>query len=374
MCRRTNRRGRRETRRRRVVALSSLRPSALSAVQYVLACFLLLLSFSGCGRGTKPRVVLYCAQDREFAEEILPEFTSQTGLEVIPKYDIESEKSVGLALEISREKNRPRCDVHWNNEILWTIRLQRQGLLEPYASPSATDYPSFAKAKDDTWHAFAERARVLLINTNLLPKPEDRPRSLLDLGDPRWKGRAVMAKPNFGTSATQAACLFEVLGTEKAKQFYRGLKDNGINIVPGNKQVAEGVSEGRFAVGITDTDDAIGEVSAGKPVAIVFPDRDAPKESRMGTLFIPNTVAIVRGRPNPAGARRLVDFLLSPEVETKLAEADSRQIPMNPQVHATLPKEFATRQTAKAMDVDFEKAADLWDEVQEFLRNEFARP
>jgi hypothetical protein len=26
------------------------------------------------------------------------------------------------------------------------------------------------------------------------------------------------------------------------------------------------------------------------------------------------------------------------------------------------------------MDVDFEKAADLWDEVQEFLRNEFARP
>ena len=183
-----------------------------------------------------------------------------------------------------------------------------------------------------------------------------------------------MAKPNFGTSATQAACLFEVLGTEKAKQFYRGLKDNRINIVPGNKQVAEGVSEGRFAVGITDTDDAIGEVSAGKPVAIIFPDRDAPKESRMGTLFIPNTVAIVRGGPNPAGARQLVDFLLSTEVETKLAESDSHQIPMNPQVHATLPKEFATRQTAKAMDVNFDKAADLWDEVQEFLRNEFARP
>src|SRR5260370_36081727 len=117
-----------------------------------------------------------------------------------------------------------------------------------------------------------------------------------------------MAKPNFGTSATQAACLFEVLGTEKAKQFYRGLKDNGINIVPGNKQVADGVSEGRFAVGITDTDDAIGEVSAGKPVAIIFPDRDAPKDSRMGTLFIPNTVAIIRGRPNPAGAKNDLRF------------------------------------------------------------------
>jgi iron(III) transport system substrate-binding protein len=212
------------------------------------------------------------------------------------------------------------------------------------------------------------------VNTKLLPKAEDRPRSLLDLTDPRWKGRVVMAKPNFGTSATQAACLFEVLGTEKAKQFYLDLKKNDVHIVPGNKQVADGVSDGQFAVGITDTDDAIGEVEAGKPVAIIFPDRDAPKDSRMGTLFIPNTVAIIRGSPNPAGAKKLVDFLLSPEVETKLAQSESHQIPMNPEVHATLPKEFATRQTAKAMDVDFEKAADLWDEVQEFLRNEFARP
>lgn len=328
---------------------------------------------SGC-KNTKSRVVVYCAQDREFAEDIFDEFKQKTGLEVTPKYDIESEKSVGLALEISREKDRPRCDVHWNNEILWTIRLQRQGLLEAYDSPSAEPFPAFAKAKNHTWCAFAERARVLLVNTKLVPKAEDRPRGLLDLTDPRWKDRVVMAKPNFGTSATQAACLFEVLGPEKAKQFYLDLKKNGVNIVPGNKQVADGVSEGRFAVGITDTDDAIGEVSAGKPVAIVFPDRDAPKDSRMGTLFIPNTVAIIRGSPNPSGARQLVDFLLSPEVETKLAEADSHQIPMNPQVHATLPKEFSTRQSAKAMDVDFEKAADLWDEVQEFLRNEFARP
>src|SRR5712692_4152462 len=324
-----------------------------------------LVCLSGCGKA-QSRVVVYCAQDREFAEGIFEDFKQKTGLEVIPKYDIESEKSVGLALEISREKSRPRCDVHWNNEILWTIRLQRQGLLEPYASPSATDYPSFAKAKDDTWHAFAERARVLLVNTNLLPKPEDRPRSLLDLSDPRWKGRVVMAKPQFGMSATQAACLFEVLGRENGKQYYLGLRNNGIQIVPGNKQVAEGVGEGRFAVGFTDTDDAIAEVKAGRPVAIVFPDRDAPKDSKMGVLLIPNTVAIIRGSPNPAGARQLVDFLLSPEVEAKLAKAECHQIPMNPQVQAELPKEFVTRKEAKAMDVDFEKAAALWDEVQEF--------
>jgi iron(III) transport system substrate-binding protein len=331
----------------------------------------LLVGTTGCS-GAKARVVLYCAQDQEFADQVLGEFTKRTGLKVDPKFDTEADKSVSLYVELVNEKARPRCDVHWNNEILSTIRLQRQGLLEPYRSPSAEPYPASAKARDDTWHAFAARARILIVNTNLVKEP-DWPRGLLDLVDRRWKGRVAMAKPQFGTTATQAACLFEVLGQHKARDFYLGLRDNGANIVPGNKQVAEGVAQGQFAVGITDTDDAIAEVEAGRPVTIIFPDRDRSQGDRMGTLFIPNTVAVIRGCPNPEGARKLVDFLLNPEVEGKLAETASHQIPLNPQVKARLPKEIARPEAVKAMEVDFEKAADLWDEVQGFLRNEFAR-
>jgi iron(III) transport system substrate-binding protein len=318
-------------------------------------------------------VVLSCAQDKEFADEILAEFTKQTGLVVAPKFDTESTKSVSLARELEQEKDRPRCDVHWNNEVLTMILLQRQGLLEPYASPVTEAFPASARADDNTWHAFAQRARVLLVNTEKVA--EDKwPRSLLDLTKPDWKGRVAMAKPNHGTSATHAACLFEVLGAEEAKRFYRDLRANEVQIASGNKQVAEGVSAGQYWVGITDTDDAIGEVEAGKPVAIVFPDRDRPRDDRMGTLFIPNTVGVVRGCPNPKEARRLVDYLLGPEVERKLAEAASHQIPVNLQVKAQLPKEIETPATVKVMAVDFAKAADLWDEVQAFLRNEFARP
>jgi iron(III) transport system substrate-binding protein len=96
----------------------------------------------------------------------------------------------------------------------------------------------------------------------------------------------------------------------------------------------------------------------------------------MGTLFLPNTLAVIRNCPDPEGARRLVDYLLSADVEKKLAESASRQIPLNPDVHANLPKEILRPRdaggTAKAMQVDFEKAADLWEEVQAFLRKEFA--
>src|SRR5262249_40927574 len=161
---------------------------------------------------------------------------------------------VSLYVELMQEKARPRCDVHWNNEILSTIRLQQQGLLDPYDSPSAAPYTASAKARDHSWHAFAARARILIVNTAQV-KELDRPRSLLELTEPRWKGRVAMAKPQFGTSATQAACLFEVLGPDKAREFYHGLRVNQIHIEPGNKQVAEGVGAGKYAVGITDTDD-----------------------------------------------------------------------------------------------------------------------
>ncbi len=262
-------------------------------------------------------------------------FTCRTGLTITPKYDTEAKKTVGLLTELIGEQQRPRCDVFWNNEPVGTVRLRKLGLLQPYDSPAAAPFPASAKAPDHTWYAFAQRARILLVNTKLVPE-NDRPRSLLDLTDPRWRGRVAMAVPLYGTTATQAACLFDVLGPEKAKEFYRGLKANGVQLAPGNKQVAEWVGAGQsptggaVAVGVSDTDDAMAEVEKGRPVTILFPDQETPKDGRLGTLFLPNTLGIIKGCPNPEGARKLIDFLLSPEIETALAEGESHQLPLNP--------------------------------------------
>ncbi len=317
--------------------------------------------------------MVYCAQDREFAETILADFEAETKLTIAAKFDTEANKSVGLATELQAESQRPRADLHWNNEILATIRLARQGLYEPYESPSAEPFPEWTKPADRTWQAFASRARVLIVNTNLVAE-KDYPRSILDLTAQHWSGKVALAKPLFGTTATQAACLFEVLGVERAKRFYRELKANHVQIVAGNKQTATGVADGRFAVGFTDTDDALIELNAGKPVAIIFPDRDGhPEFPRMGALYIPNTLAIIKGAPNPSGARKLMDYLLSSRIERRLAEGGGFQIPLNPEVKAELPESILTPKHVKTMQVDFEKAADLWDDVQAFLRNEFTR-
>jgi iron(III) transport system substrate-binding protein len=329
------------------------------------------LTLAGCGR-RDARIVLYCAQDREFAEALLTDFERDAGLRVDTKYDTEAQKTVGLARELEAETDRPRADVFWNNEPINTIRLQRLGVLEPYASPSAAGFPDWTRPADKSWQAFAARARVLIVNTQIIPNEANRPISLFDLSDPKWKGKVAMAKPQFGTTATQAACLFDVLGTDGVKDYYRRLKSNDVQIVAGNKQVATGVSDGRFAFGITDTDDALDELNAGKPVAIPFPDKDGNKDHpKLGVLYLPNTLALVKGGPNPAGGKKLIDYLLRPETEKRLAEGGGSQIPLNLAVTTNLPAAVLTPDKVKRMDVNFEKAADAWEDVQAFLRDLF---
>jgi iron(III) transport system substrate-binding protein len=121
---------------------------------------------------------------------------------------------------------------------------------------------------------------------------------------------------------------------------------------------------------LTDTDDAMAEIDAGKPVKLVFPDADAPADSGRGTLFFPNTVVLIKGGPNPDAAKKLIDYLLSPVVEAKLAKA-GYHIPLNPEVAPDFPAAMRPALTARQMAVDFARAAERWDDAQAFLRKEF---
>jgi iron(III) transport system substrate-binding protein len=324
-----------------------------------------LLFVVGCSFESSDEVVVYSALDREFSEPILERFTRESGITTLPKYDLESAKTVGLTTAIIAEANRPRCDVFWNNEILNTLRLKEKGLLDVYHSPVAENYPKAFRDPEGQWHGFAARARILIVNRDAVPQ-DQRPNSIHDLLDPKWKGKIGIAKPLFGTTATHAACLFAAWGDEKAKEFFEKLKANGVKVMSGNKQVALAASSGEIAFGLTDTDDALGEIDKARPVEIVYPDR-GPDE--FGTLFIPNTLAIVKGCRHPESARKLVDFLLSPPTESQLALCPSGQIPLNPGVSVKLRVE--TPRTVKAMPVDFAAAAAKWDAVAKFLREDF---
>ena len=336
------------------------------AVPLALAALWLPWS-AGCWRPAEREVVVYAALDEEFSAPILEEFSRGSGVRVRGVYDIESTKTVGLVRRLESEASRPACDVFWNNEIVQSLRLQRSGLLDVYRSPHAPNFPPAWRSGDGAWHALAARARILLVNTDLLSESEF-PRTILDLSDPRWKGRIAMAKPLAGTTMTHAAVLFAEWGQQDAERFFARVRDN-VHILSGNKQVAQSVARGEVAWGVTDTDDAMVELDRGAAVAIVYPDQ-GPEQ--MGTLLIPNTLCIVRNGPHPQAARQLVDFLLSGDVERALAKGRSAQFPLSRQVEQRS-RAAEGAGTLKWMNADFEKAVDQWGPTTEFLRNTFAR-
>ena len=90
----------------------------------------------------------------------------------------------------------------------------------------------------------------------------------------------------------------------------------------------------------------------------------------MGTLFIPNTLALIRGSANGAAAEQLLDYLLSPPVEERLARGPSAQIPLN--AHVNVAARVATPRDIRAMQIDFDRAADQWEEAAQFLQQLFA--
>ncbi|MEZ5989067.1 MAG: extracellular solute-binding protein [Planctomycetota bacterium] len=280
-----------------------------------------------CGR---KGVVLYCSTDENTAKEVVKLAEEALGIRIEAVYDTEANKTVGLVRQLFDEAAHPRCDVFWNNEVVHTARLWKKGLLEPYASPAAAEIPAQFKGPDGAWTGFAARARILIVNTDLLPDPAARPTSMWDLCDARWRGKATMAKPVTGTTLTHVAALFATFGEAEATRFLDGLKANGVGIERSNGATMRLVSDGTYAFGFTDTDDfnvALREKNF--PVAAVFPDQG---EGGAGTFLIPNTVCLIKGGPNPDNGRRLIDFLLSPAVERHLAASRSAQIPVRDSV------------------------------------------
>ena len=104
-------------------------------------------------------------------------------------------------------------------------------------------------------------------------------------------------------------------GDEKATEYFKKLHENEVKLLGGNGPVAEAVGRGTVQFGLTDNDDVESARRGGK-LAAGWPDQDG-----IGTLMIPTTVGLVKGSRNEAAAKKLIDYLLSSEVEAKLIEA-----------------------------------------------------
>lgn len=332
----------------------------LIALVALIALLILPVACKGSD-GASRAVVVFVSHDRVFSEPILDAFQQQSGITVKAVYDTEATKTTGLVTRLMSRADRPEADVFWNNEVGQTLLLQRAGLLERYVPMAAEDIPKAFLDMEGHWSGYAVRARVILVNTALVPAGEE-PRTIDALTQPEWKGKVAIARPLFGTTKTHMAALFATLGPAKARAWFERLLKNDAKVVEGNAVARNLVAEGQIAVCLTDTDDANGAFIKGAPVKMIYPDQ-GPGE--LGTLLIPNSVCLIKGGPNPQEARELIEYLISKEVEARLAKGKAAQMPVRKDVPPHSPR-FDLSQV-KGMEVTPAQIADQMPAVQTYL-------
>jgi iron(III) transport system substrate-binding protein len=325
---------------------------------------LALIAVGGCRGQEAPQnaaraVTVYVSTDRVFSEPILREYEKLSGVKVNAVYDTEETKSTGLANRLLAEKARPQADVFWSNEPVRTLVLKSREVLAPYRSPSAEGIPAALTDPAGYWTGFSARIRVIAYNTKTV-RADDAPKSIFDLADPKWKGQVAIADPRFGSTSFHVAALYAIAGDEKMDDFFRRLKANGVRVVDGNSMVRDLVARGDVKVGLTDTDDVNVAIEDGQPIAMVLPDRDG-----LGVPVMPNMVSMIANAPNPEEARKLIDYLLSADVERQLAQSEAVQIPLHAGVPG--PKNIPAIESFRPMTLDYGSAASRVEEVTQRL-------
>jgi iron(III) transport system substrate-binding protein len=188
--------------------------------------------------------------------------------------------------------------------------LKDQGVLAAYTSPTAADYPAWTK-KDDRIQIFGIEYVAPIYNKELV-KPADVPRSYMDLTDPKWREKIVMANPaSHATTISWLVGLKDKVFASEAEwmKFVKGLAANKPMFVRSFGPTPAPVESGEKLIGISMPKYIITKAPAPLDWARVEP-----------LLGTPRGMGISATAPHPAAAKLFVDFWLSREAMQMLAD------------------------------------------------------
>lgn len=278
-------------------------------VLVVITCLVLgavIMSPRVQGQGGK--VVIYSALDAAVTNEILKAFERSSGLQT----EALTLAAAGtLATRIRAEKVRPQADVFLGGSIDFHAPLAKEGLLDAYKSPRLAEANLAPQFYDPNgyWTGWYIGALAIMYNRDrfereMAPKGIKPPATWDDLLNPAFKGQVVLPSPitTGGGFIFTAAQIFRFANEDRAFEWLKQLAQNA-TFTPTAPAPITLVSRGEALVGMNWGHDIRAmAVNQGFPVELVFPPDTA---TEIGG------VSIIKGSPNPDGARRFVDFMLS---------------------------------------------------------------
>ena len=240
--------------------------------------------------------------------------------------------------QIRAERSNPRADVYHAAESASAKQLASEGLLESYKSPLVADLHDWAQriAEENKYFQTPIYTGVLGwgYNTELLAKKKlPEPKCWKDLTNPAYRGEIQMANPgSSGTAFNTVSTVLQMMGEDAGFKFLAEMNKNVNQYTRSGSAGIRAAGKGETLIGITFLHDSVAQTVQGYPVKTV-----APCE---GTGYEIISSAIIKGGPNPEGAKKWMDFVLSPAGQNVAITVNKFQIPSNKnaQTHPMAPR------------------------------------
>ena len=311
----------------------------------VLAC----AALPGCGGGD-PDLVVYSGRSEPLIKPFLEEFAEKEGLDVQVRF-ADTADLVGTLLE---EGDNTRADVFIGQDAASLARLDQEGLLQPYDAISRT--PARFRASDNTWTGLSGRARVLIV-----PSGGEHPDSVFDLTDPQWKGKIAGPITSNVSFRDWVSAIRLARGDEFTREYLEGLKDNDLAVLASHGEVHNAVGEGEFEIGLVNHYYVELEKQAGSDVEAIYTDQ---QPGGFGVVFNVASAGITASADNVENARKLLDYLLTPEVQERFARANF-EYPVLPGLEAA--PGVRPLESFRTTDVSLEALGEAADGTDELL-------
>jgi iron(III) transport system substrate-binding protein len=267
-------------------------------------------------------ITLYNGQHEQTTQALVDAFERQTGVKVKVRSDDEDV----LAQQIEQEGGKSPADAFFTENTPPLARLDEKDLLSTVDPATLAAVPAQDSATDHSWVGVSVRVSELVYNTNDL-QPADLPTSILDLADPKWKGKLDIA-PSETDFQPLVTSVDARVGDAATVRWLKGLKANaGQHLDPDNETLVANVNKGTTQLGVInhyywyrlkDEDGAGGTHSALQTFAA----------GDDGYLLDVSGAGVMKSSKHQQAAQALVGYLVSKAGQQVLASGDSWEYPI----------------------------------------------
>jgi iron(III) transport system substrate-binding protein len=301
----------------------------------------------GGGESSAPQLTIYSGRNEQLVGPVIAQFEGATGIDVEVRYG----DTAQLAGAILEEGDNSPADVYFGQDAGALGALSDAGRFRPLDAALLDRVDQQYRSVDGDWVGVSGRVRVAVYNTGLLTQSA-LPASVLDLTQPRWKGKVGWAPTN-GSFQAFVTAMRVALGDEGARAWLEGMKANETKAFENNIAIVEAAAAGEIQLGLANhyyLHRFLAEDPAYPAANHVYPNGD------IGSLVNVAGVGILDTADQADAAQRLVEFLLGEDAQRYFAE-ETFEIPLVQGIEAdpSLP-DLATLQQP---DIDLNGLADL---------------